>query len=135
MASPFAALDRVTARAVETLMGEALRLLPMREGKYSAGGADPDRQTRDLRGMLTIDEVPQRIDGDGVGSNFGHELDAGGIRVSFAKEFFTSLSDRPRKGDRIQALAVEGQPIFEIVRPAPDNASRIIFHCVRVTKP
>jgi hypothetical protein len=135
MASPFAALDRVSARAVETLMGEALRFLPMREGKYTAGGADPDRPARDLRGALTIDETPQRIDGDGVGANFGFDMDAGGIRVSFAKEFFTSLSDRPRKGDRIQALAREGQPIFEIARPSPDNASRIVFHCVRVTKP
>ena len=108
MASPFAALDRVTARAVETLMGEALRFFPMREGKYSAGGADPDRPTRDLRGTLTIDEAPQRIDGDGVGANFGFEMDAGGIRVSFAKEFFASLSDRPRKGDRIRPSPAKG---------------------------
>lgn len=132
MASPFDNLDRVAAVAVEGAFGEAVRLLPKREGKYSAGGTDPTRQPRECIAILTEDRGVQRMDGDGVGSNWGGELQLGAIRVSLAKG---AHADMPIKGDHVQALSREGQPLFEVIRVAPDNASRIVLHCSRVTHP
>ncbi len=132
MVSPFDTLDRVASVAIEGAFGETVRLLPRREGKYSAGGADPARSIRECTAILTEDRGVQRMDGDGVGSNWGGELQLGAIRVSLAKGV---PADMPVKGDHVQALSRDGQPLFEIIRVAPDNASRIVLHCARVTHP
>jgi len=129
----FAAIDAIAATAVDATFGELVRILPMRSGKYSAGGADPDRQERDLYAILTEDHGLQRTDGDRIGGNFGVNLEAGPIRVSLPKTSFSSRADWPREKDRIQALDRDGQPIYEIARdPLPDNASRLVLHCTRL---
>jgi hypothetical protein len=135
MVSPFLAIDAAASAAVDTAFGEKVRILPRLGGKYSAGGADHDRSERDVIAVLTEDHDVQRTDGDRIGKNFGFNLEAGPIRVSFDNGLFPALSDRPNKGDQLQARDRPGQPIFEVVRVLPDNASRIVLHCSRLKAP
>ncbi len=135
MASPFANIERVTAATVENVMGEAVLFLPRREGKYSAGGEDPDRPQMQLQAMVTKDGNVQRTDGQSLGADFGFQMMAGEVRVSVKMEHFPAVSDQPRKGDYVQLLERPLQPFYEVAHPIPDNTSRILFHCTKVSAP
>ena len=85
--------------------------------------------------MVTKDGGLQRTDGQSLGADFGFQVVAGEWRVSLSLQDFVSVSDYPRKGDYFQLLERPLKPFCEVAHPVPDNTSRILFHCTKVTAP
>jgi len=134
MGSPFNRLDQLASASVEAVFGERVRFVPVKGGKYTEGARDPDREEKDFTAVVTVDQGVQRTDGDSIGDKFGIGIVGAPIRISVNASLFPVPDKSLRKGDRLIALERPGQPVFEVVRPAPDNATRIVIFCVEATK-
>jgi|GEM_PF-2351147 len=134
MPSPFNRLDQLASASVEAVFAERVRFVPVKGGKYTEGARDPDRDEMEFPALLTVDQGVQITSGDEMGDKFGVGLVGAPIRISVSAGIFIEPDKDLRKGDRFIALERPGQPAFEIVRPAPDNATRIVIFCVEATK-
>lgn len=130
MASSFAAADALSSAAVSRIMGERLRFLPRKNSDgYTSGTIDdPDREPVDFIGTLSGAIGRQNSSGD-RGSNFTNNATTRDRTVT------ADLRDWPEgatKGDRIQALELPGQPVYELVeKPLFDGMNRMIGALVR----
>jgi len=134
MASPFNRLDQLVSASVEAVFAERVRFEPVRGGKYTQGARDTDRDGLEFPALVTVDRGVQITSGDEMGDKFGVGLVGAPIRISVSAGIFPDPDKDLRKGDRFVALERTGQPVFEVVRLAPDNATRIVIFCVEATK-
>lgn len=131
MVSAFDRLDRRMSKSVERAFGETVRFIPWKAGEYTPATADPDREAFDLRAVVTVDYEVERMDGDRNVTHSTPSIVGGAVRISVDAALFTD--NQPRHGDRFQAVSRAGQPVYEVIMVAPDNATRILLRCTKVT--
>lgn len=116
----FAAADAKSSAAVSLIFGERLKLIPWKSGRYTqAGGADPDREAVEFRGTLAGELGTQNMSGDRA-ENFTGSVTTRDRTVT------ADTRDWPahgKNGDRIQALDLPGQPLYEIAGEPVDDGS------------
>jgi hypothetical protein len=128
--SIFSDLAQVSSAAVDTVMGERLRLAPLIPGRSKAAMPDPDRQAADVVGVHREFDRPTKIDTSETGRDMN--------RVASTRIIVFSIDNDAiegqvfRKGDRVIRLELAGEPAFEISEIKPDGGTRTGFHVVTV---
>lgn len=128
--SIFSDLAQLSSGAVDTVMGERLRLVAMVPGRSKAAMPDPDREAADVIGVHRVFERPTKLDTSEVGRDLNRVVATRVIVLSVGND---ELAGRTfRKGDRVIRLELAGEPAFEVSDVQPDGGTRTAFHVVTV---
>lgn len=130
MKNLFAAADAQSSAAISRIHGERILLLPWRPArKFVPGAPDETRAQAEFVSVLSGAIGQQNMKGEATGYDF---VATATIRD---RKLSTDVRDWPaqaRDGDRVQALDLPGQPIYEITSILPEIASRIWAHLIEV---
>lgn len=128
----FSAAAQKLSAAVDGVYGEPMRITPMRQGRYKASEADPDRAIRTLTGVYREIKDHAKITDAPAGRDFDHKLVVSFMAISFDRVALAGIS--PRAGDRIARIDWPSEPLLEITAPdvTGSTASRASFIVVAV---
>ena len=126
--SIFSDLAQLSSGAVDTVMGERLRLVALVPGRSKAATPDPDRATVELMGVHRLFERPTKLDTSEVGRDLNRVAATRVILFSIDNDLLAGRTFR--KGDRIIRLELPGEPAFEVSDVQPDGGTRTAFHVV-----
>ena len=114
----------LAVRAVDDLMGEALRIVPMDGGRI-----DPARTPGEVTAPLRVGAE----ESDGVGGKsqaWRSRISSGKAQAHISREAYPDLV--VRKGDRLRAIERAGQPWFEVDAVADRDHARLILELVEI---
>lgn len=128
--STFSALAQLSSHAVDAVMGERLRLLPMTPGRNRAGGPDPDRPVHEVTGVYREIIRRSKVDTSDLAKTFDHSFLTPSKTISIdAGELGDSVLG---PGDRIIRIEESGVPTYEITAREFDGRTRVLFTVVDV---
>lgn len=130
MPNKFTVADAKASAAVDFIYGEQLQRIPwsVGGGYTTHGEPDPSRLVINFLGTITGALSTQDTGGDRRGGDFRGELTTRDRTVT--ADMLRWPADT-KQGDRIRAMDMEGQPLFEIVgEPHSDGINRMIANLV-----
>lgn len=132
MPSLFAELETLVSDAVDTVMGELIRVEPQTKGEVFAGSADPDRPVvDDVVGIVDINPVTVTAQDEGTYDGFQPQLAGERVHISFAESAFSSAAAWPKQGDLLVAKERSGMPKYRLNHPPQrDGIGRFVCICV-----
>lgn len=132
MPSLFAELETLASAAVDTVMGELIRVEPQTKGDVFSGSADGTRPVLDdIVGIVDINPVTVSAQDEGTYDGFQPQLAGDRIHVSFAESSFQSAASWPKQGDILVAKERSGMPKFRLNHPPQrDGIGRFVCICV-----
>ena len=133
MPNIFTAADAKSSAAVSRIFGEQLLLIPMKTGRFTQGASeDTERLQVEFRGTLTGELGTQSVSGDRPSEGFG------GVQMTTRDRTVTVQPHlwpaHAKIGDRIQAIEMPEQPMFEITGTPLDDGTgnRILVPLVKI---
>lgn len=129
--SLFAELESLVSNAIDTVHGEATRIVRKKAGKVFSGTADSSRPTKDVIGIPDFNPLVVTTKDEGTYDGFQPQLGADRIHVSYDTSRFDSTAEWPVDGDEIMLLERDGQPVVRVSRVDPDGMGRINCVCSR----
>lgn len=131
MPSLFAELETLASSAVDTVMGELVRIEPMKKGDVFASSADGTRQQVTVTAVVDFNPVAVTVQDEGSYDGFQPQLAGDRIHVSIALSSFPSTSQWPQANDVITLLERSGTPKIRLTRaPDHDGIGRMVCPCV-----
>ena len=114
----------LAVRAVDGLMGETLRLVPLESGR-----TDPARPPRDVISPLRVG-VEENDGVSGKSKSWGSRIASGKAQAHISRAEYPDLV--LRQGDRLRAVERAGQPWFEVDAVNDRDHARMIVELVEV---
>jgi hypothetical protein len=131
MPSLFSELETLASAAVDTVMGELIRIDPMKKGEVFASSVDGARQQVTVTAVVDFNPVAVTVQDEGSYDGFQPQLAGDRIHVSIALSSFQGSSQYPQANDVIVALERPGMPKFRLTRaPDHDGIGRMVCPCV-----
>lgn len=126
--SVFAELETIVSGHLDRVFGDAVILMPRRQGEVSSI-ADPDREQITVVGI--VDFNPRTISPKGKEQYDAFQPNLAGekVHVSFDVNVFPSDGARPKQGDRLVAMLKYGTLTFEVVTVEADELGRLVTPC------
>jgi hypothetical protein len=131
MAQRFATYEQRLSKAVDSVYGEGVRVLPQAVGEFMATD-DPERAPYEMTGV--VDFNPVIATPKAIGKNDGDAVQVSGeqLHVSLHEQNLPEGAKFPQQGDAIVLLERPNQPRVRVSSQLPDGIGRVILRCVRI---